>query len=236
MLRRALNERLRPQQHWLSWVNFVLRRLRPRIERLDPGPRALRLTGLTARAQDDHDPDWIALDASLVVALRCQVAVTLTGLGLGFSLDRLSLLARLRLRLAPLLRDEKVFGQVRLSCFPLPPPTMDYALSGLLRPLCWAPVKALLLGATRRLLLQRQELVLPNPWLGNEDDWSDHLLSASRPAGVLRVKLVQGLGLGNTTTKGGCCFLPDPYVVLKMGSRTEKTKVRGMMDSLLCST
>ncbi len=227
-LRTALNHVLRNKSKEWKKKNSFLSRLRPRVLEMDIGPEAPKVTGVKTYASEinllNSSDDSLTLDVGVIFHVKPGVLASLNR-NFSFGLHELQLDAPMRFRFVPLLRDRTFFGEVQFSF--LLSPIVDFELSGILGFLSLSMVKPVVLYSVHeafKYVLYPHKIIIPNPLV---DNFKQHTLTISKPLGLLRVNLKEGTNLEPNDMPVCCVFVAqsDPYVLLRLGPRAEKTPV-----------
>ncbi len=208
--------------------HYLQRHLRPEIVELEVGTMIPQVTWLKTDSSEidllNSNDYSMTVDVGLRLHLKPSVLIALNA-HLSFGIHELKCNVPVRLRLAPLLRDRTLFGQLQISFLGLP--NLDFDVSGCFGFLGLPLVKpAVLYAATQlfRYALHPHKIVLPNPWVEDSDR---HSLRITRPAGLIRVNLKEGANLMSKGLPTACdpTTQSDPYVVFSVGGTAVKTPV-----------
>ncbi len=226
-LKRAINRILRKKSKKFK-ENKYLKYLKPKILELDIGEYSPQITGLKTYASEinllNSSDESLTLDIGVIMHLKPRILVSINN-NFSFGIHEVQLDAPMRFRFVPLLRDKTFFGQVQFSF--LLPPVLNFQFSGVFGCLCLSMIKPIILNSIQeafKYVLHPHKLVIPNPLV---DDFRNHTLAISKPIGLLRVNLKEGAHLKPGDMPVCCVFIAqsDPYVVLRLGPKAEKTPV-----------
>ncbi len=229
-VKKAFNLLMSIKEDEREGLSVFFNQWQPRILELDIGELVPKIVGVksyssaaNATLLNSNDDD-LSVDVGIQLHLQTRVMIALNE-NLSFGIHKLQLDSPMRFRFIPLLRDKKLFGQIHISF--LTKPIIDYDFSGLLGVFSLAMIKPVVLYFAQeaiKYVIHPHKFVIPNPYV---DNYKDHVLTPSKPLGLLRVKLMEGSRL-KPHNMPICCVLvaqSDPYVVLELGPKSEKTPV-----------
>jgi len=225
-LKPCLNELLkRKYRDWSRedswWRNFV-----PQVTHLDVGDKPPWITAVKTYTSDadlfNQSQERIVLDLGFICHFHCNVQVSAAYV-FRMGLREIMFTAPLRIRFMPLLRDETLFGQLQLSCLQTPAVFyQSFGLAGVMAFPYIRPVTLTTLKAAAQMCLHPQKIVFPNPMV---ESFREHTIYPVRPLGLLRVDVLCAKELPNFGNLDSCVFNVDPYVILKLGPKVEKSSV-----------
>lgn len=220
--KRVLNELIAQKLRSFKMPKCLL----PEITWLDLGEHPPWVTSVKSSATDinfingGHHPS-LSLDIGLLLHLRPVVEISL-GKIFRAKVTVIKFSAPLRVLMTPLMREATVFGQAHVSL--LKTPSVDYQTGGVIAFLSWPFVRPIILSFAATVfefVTHPRKVVVPNPLV---DVFTDHVVTPSRPLGLLRVHLLEGRNMEQSGEFSPCVKkLPSPYAIVRFGPTAVKT-------------
>ncbi len=228
-VRYCINELLR--RRLKAWKkSYLYRCFIPDITDIDLGNNPPWITAVQSYVSEvnylDSSHDSFTIDVGVICALKCNIKVTLFFHVIEIGIREIKFNAPVRIRFLPLLRDETIFGQLQISI--LRSPTIEYETFGLIGFLSFPFVRKLMLSLLREmstLFRYPHKIIIPNPCV---ESFKEHTVTPNRPLGLLRLHLSEAKNLVTQANLGVFCTCvnrADPYVIVRLGTQAEKTKV-----------